>query len=380
MSEVFSEIFDEAVEHLEPIAAPPQSKKRRASASAKPKGDTPAAPLSHPADEAGETMASDTSKPLEGPPSSPTIPRKRGRPAKSLAQPTIAAPGVTHSDGLLRRAAHATSAIGEGRGDQSVHELPEGFVAASLIHIVQLWRMRQRWHRAEKSLILQSKAICRAFMAGDKDAANAAYDAAKKGGDVPEEIILALTPFLPAIERFETERKAIEKDLKKTAKSIPAYQWAMGVRGFGELNFVAVVGESSVIEEDGSVRGPGDYRTVSALWKRMGVALINGERQRRVADAELAIAHGYNPSRRSVLFNVGECLIKAGGEYKEIYNERKAYELARDPEIRPILAHRRAARYMTKRLLRKLYAQWRKETRGESGDPDEIVTLPIAAE
>jgi hypothetical protein len=259
------------------------------------------------------------------------------------------------------------------------------YASVSTIATIQAsWRLRQRWHRAEKSLILQGKALARAFADGDKDKANAMFDAeyrrfcneeaereGKKGRrvvkadlDIPVELSLGLQPFISGVRVFERERAAVEKQMLGMAKGLPAYSWAMAIRGFGELNFVALVGECGDI---------GSYKSVSAVWKRMGIAVILGERQRRIADAELALLHGYNPSRRAVAFNLGECLIKAGSPFKAVYDERKAYELARDPELRPIVAHKRAARYMTKRVLRKLYAAWRKDVFGVSGDPEDAL-------
>lgn len=381
MTNAFNEIFDGASAPTQTMTGTPRRK--RGAATCQPQTVSAPPPLINSVSVETPKRRKATRGPQTTLPSPSAdlipIPRKRGRPAKILAKPERCPPGVNNTDGLTNGENLARAAIGSGRVDLHSDETLGCVVNAALSHIVAGWKMRQRWHKAEKSLILQAKAICRAFCAGDKDKANAAYDDTLDGNPPAPEFVAALSPFCLALDGFEQERKAIEKNLKKTAKNLPTYDWAMSVRGFGELNFVAIIGECCVMEEDGSMRGIGDYRSVSALWKRMGVGLVNGERQRRIADAELAILHGYNPSRRSVLFNVGECLIKSGGEYKELYNERKAYELARDPEIRPIIAHRRSSRYMTKRLLRKMFAQWRKETRGASGDPDEI-TLPIAAE
>lgn len=380
MKDAFSEIFDEAGPKSQPKTVTPRRKRGAAIVEATPIGVAPPLTNSVSAETPKRRKAAAVAQPKVVSPSADPIPRKRGRPASFVPHLKMESPGVTNTDGQRNCENLVTPAIGPGRVDQPKLVNQSHGVNAALNHIVQGWKMRQRWHRAEKSLILQAKAICRAFCAGDKDKANAAYDATRDGNPPEPEFVVALAPFLPAIERFERERKVMEKDLKKTAKQIPTYEWAMSVRGFGELNFVAILGECCVMEEDGTMRGIGDYRSVDAVWKRMGVGLVNGERQRRVANnPELAILHAYNAPRRSVLFNVGECLIKSGGDYKEIYNARKAYELARDPEMRPIQAHRRASRYMTKRLLRKMFAQWRKETRGASGDPEEI-TLPMAAE
>lgn len=281
--------------------------------------------------------------------------------------------------------------------------------AGVIAEIQALWKMRQRWHRAEKALVLQSKAICRAFLDGDKDAANKAYEAATEGQAPSEDIAFALVPFLSAIERFKDERGAIEKRLKKSARGLPAYAWALATPGFGEASFAAIVGEAGDV---------GSYKSVSALWKRMGLAVFDGERQRKKANADEAALHGYRPARRSVMWNVGGGLIGGMGhgprprleedvsgrndlsDYQKLFIERCRYLAAREPEKyarKPVektdkktgevaefesySAHCSAAakRYVEKRFLRKLYAAWRKETLGVVEDPDEIA-LPLAAE
>ena len=81
-----------------------------------------------------------------------------------------------------------------------------------------------------------------------------------------------------------------------------------------------------------------------------------------------ATAHGYSPRRRSVMWNIGDPMIKCSiregkaiSPYGQIYLDRKAYEVARNPEIKPIHAHRRAQRYMEKRLLKDLWKEWKSE-------------------
>lgn len=198
-----------------------------------------------------------------------------------------------------------------------------GTCSPVIAEIIQLWRMRQRWHRAEKSLILQGKAICRAFLATDdlhhenekvrtkardavKARASAAFDEAREGVDVDPTLSFAVMPFITSIERtFAPERAALEKRLKKLARQLPIWTgWALDVRGFGELSLAAVVGEA------GNLTG---YSNPAKLWKRMGLAVVRGERQRRKTDAEAALEHGYNPSRRSVMWNIGGGLIGGMG-------------------------------------------------------------------
>lgn len=286
-----------------------------------------------------------------------------GSGARELAAPVIAKPK------RARRVRHDTQIKAASAGDDECLPKFETQVedASVIAEIAQLWRMRQRWHRAGKSLILQGKAICRAWTEGDKEKASdlfdacraAASDAAKSVEAVPPpDLIIALSPYIAAISEFAPLRAGIEKSLRKMARSLPVWPWVSQARGFGDLNLAAIVGEAWSPNALGSV---GSYRSVSALWKRMGLAVIDGVRQRKMTNADDALAHGYSPQRRSVAFNLGDCLVKGNGDgpYRQLYLARKKVEEAK-PDMRPIIAHRRAARYMTKAVLRDLYLEWRR--------------------
>jgi hypothetical protein len=244
----------------------------------------------------------------------------------------------------------------EGRVDDDAH----AGGADNIAQIVQMHRMRRRWMKARNALILQAKAACRAFADGDKTAGTKLFDRARKGALEPHEMAveIVLMPFLAAIERFDGEMAAIEKTLRKMAKALPVYPWVKSVGGFGEGNLAAIIGEAGDLS---------NYSNPAKLWKRMGLAVIGGERQRRVSDADLALVHGYNPERRSIAYLLGECLMKAKSKnpYGPLYDERKAYELTRVKT--PAHAHNRAVRYITKRALRDLWRAWR-DTGGEAKD------------
>src|SRR5262249_18571796 len=56
------------------------------------------------------------------------------------------------------------------------------------------------------------------------------------------------------------------------------------------------------------------YRSHRGLWKRMGLAVIAGERQRKQLSKVAADVHNYPPARRSVMWNVGQALIGCFGK------------------------------------------------------------------
>ena len=82
----------------------------------------------------------------------------------------------------------------------------------------------------------------------------------------------------------------------------------------------------------------------------------DGTRQRRTGGAD-ALDHGYSPARRSVVWNIGACIVKAGGPLKAVYDARKVYEAQH--VTTKAHAHNRAQRYVEKRFVRDLWIAWR---------------------
>ena len=175
--------------------------------------------------------------------------------------------------------------------------------------------------------------------------------------------------FWRARDNFNRVRLEFEKRLEEMAAMLPVAAWSAGIKGLGLLMLAQIIGEAG---------DPSKY-TVSALWKRMGLAVIDGGRQRKVTGLA-ALEHGYAPARRAVMWNAGDGLIKAGDPYyREVYLARKEYEATtaltaglmvmsatmaeakKHPEkVRTIgHIHNRAKRFMEKRLLRELWRAWR---------------------
>ena len=374
-----------------------------------------------PAKRGASKPANLSSKPSGLTPTSTTLPAREAREATNPTSPNLDAPlrrsirrkadsaagqtpsahqqpeagGANPSDEAIRdvNPTQRTPLVGERGGDHASAETQRIHVSAPLISsMIFNWRLRQRWHSAEKSLVLQAKALLRSIHDGDKDKANAVFDDARapfarkrrpEGFDpftemvakVGDHVAFALAPFVISIDQIARRREAIEKQIANDARQIPVWPWVETISGFGALTLASVIGESGDV---------GSYKSVSALWKRFGLAVLHGERQRKVADAALALEHGYSPPRRAVAYLLGQWLIMAGDRnpYRSVYEVRKAYELPRceaiaaDPNLikrysrsgkyaPKAHANNRAARYMVKRVLRELYAAWRAIERGE---------------
>lgn len=246
----------------------------------------------------------------------------------------------------------ATSGVDHHEGDN----LPRAVDPALVMEIREQWRRRQAWHRAEKSLTLQAKALCRRLVGGDKAEAEKLFNAAYGKGQYPDsDLAFAATfPLIEARNSVAKHRAAVEKRLEKLAKQLPVWPFVEGTRGVGPLGFAGIVGEAGDLL---------NYSTVAKLWKRMGLAVMPDGRQRRVS-GEAAIAHGYSPGRRSHMWNIGACFIKAKGPLKDLYDERKLLEAERVET--KAHAHNRAQRYIEKRFLRELWSAWRQASSGRN--------------
>jgi hypothetical protein len=182
--------------------------------------------------------------------------------------------------------------------------------------------------------------------------------AVEKGGENQThrdaQTLAVLSPYSILVKTSAETRKpwvdllnASERKIADRVKALPVYEFMKSVKGFGEVGLGALVAEAG--------RGFGEFRTVSALWKRMGVAVIDGDRQRKHKDKVKAEAHGYSPRRRSQLWQVMDSLFKhqwrgdkdqdgknpkltgkpvavpahATGPYGEVYAQRLAHTLPR---------------------------------------------------
>lgn len=280
----------------------------------------------------------------------------------------------------------------EGDLANDVSHYPVVSLSPIIQAIVELWRRRQAWHRAEKSLTLQAKALLRRLCGGDKTEAGVLYTAIakKKMHPLAEVGMLATLPLLAARDDIEVSRIEVEKQLKQQATPLPGIEFVRGTPGLSEFTLYSIVGECPGQNYHGLL----DFPTVAKLWKRMGVAVMpDGQRQRRVMGSD-GIKHGFDPSRRALLWTIGDSLIKAKGPYRDLYLQYKEQEKTKAKEkgltvapaakipkkeagvyISEGVVHLRAKRHMEKTLLKNLWCEWRKASL--SLQPSFMVPVPF---
>ncbi len=180
--------------------------------------------------------------------------------------------------------------------------------------IIETYRLRQDMIKAATKLQLQAQAIIsRASGLGKEDNVSSIFKAACE--DPLHEYHFHVLPHSLALEPLENQRAAYEKELVKLVKQLPAYEFVKNTKGFGDLSFACIVGETGDFAK---------YSNPAKLWKRLGLAVLDGKRQGNPGDkptAEDWIRHGYNKARRSVVWNAGNNFIGGMGKFRPIYGE-----------------------------------------------------------
>lgn len=251
---------------------------------------------------------------------------------------------------------------------------------ATIARIKTLYKQRNDIIRAHGNLTRQVTSICyhavgfntflpekqraAAMKAGNRLLADL------KAGNLEAAIVFDSAGYLLHVidqSGFDKQKRIIEKKMEKAVASLGMEDFIASVSGFSSVQLANIIGEAGDIA---------NYGTVSRLWKRMGMAVIDGVRQSKQSDKGKALDHGYNPSRRSAMWNIGETLIKAQirsakddagektgesiaiGPLGQVYLDRKKYYAALHLEKTKAHIHNDAKRYMEKRLLKMLWRAW----------------------
>lgn len=253
-----------------------------------------------------------------------------------------------------------TTAIEDG------HILAGTHLEGAVLALRELQAQRVATIRAEIRLANQVRALVRRTLGWQADLpekertringlAGKIVAAVRAGKPVDPEhsgCVEAVSAFILGMDRamveVESYRSKLEKTMTAHAKALPVWSaWCEELRGFGAMSLAVIVGEAGDLC---------DYANPGKLWKRMGLA---PKASYRMVCKDGTEGFTIPKRRRSCMWNVGDVFVKVGAdEYRQLYDARKAYEHERDPEMSKMHAHRRAQRYMEKRLLRDLWREW----------------------
>ena len=168
--------------------------------------------------------------------------------------------------------------------------------------------------------------------------------------------------FAPAFDFLKKAEGVFAKDIQHQSKEHPIYPWLIDVRGIGPVlagGLLALIGDI------------GRFDTVSKLWAYAGMHVIDG----KAPKLERGKRANWNSTLRTLCWKLGESFVKAGGQYRELYDAYKKRDRAKHPEklnsgrkSRKGKAiwmytdghiHARAKRYAVKILLSHLWEYWR---------------------
>lgn len=189
----------------------------------------------------------------------------------------------------------------------------------------ELYHNRVDLHTSEKSATLRMQAKCRRACSGDKDEGKELFARIEKGAGTADEMRLgiALGPFFESRALLARERTAVEGRIAKLAIRLPVWQWADQVCGLGAKGLGYIVAEAAGEHDEGMDR----FDTVSKLWKRFGLAVIGGGRQRKCSNEDKALEHGYCPRRRALVWKLGDSLLKQQGYFRDFYLHRLFHQV-----------------------------------------------------
>lgn len=160
---------------------------------------------------------------------------------------------------------------------------------------------------------------------------------------------------------FQTQIDVFEKQMEAMVKQLPIAAWLElpEQRGIGILSIAKIIGECGNLA---------DYRNPSCVWKRMGCAPYQGKMpatwrsgKEGKASAEDWVAMGYNPRRRSLMYVIGEGIVKQNGDgpYRKRYDEAKATFAEKHPDYSKGRCHSHAMLLASKLLLKNLWIEMR---------------------
>lgn len=143
---------------------------------------------------------------------------------------------------------------------------------------------------------------------------------------------------------FEELEAQLSSDIKDIVQDHPIYSELVSVKGVGPQLAAKLLALIDIERAD----------TISALWRFAGLAVIDGEREKRVKGEK---AH-YSTRLKTAMYQVASSFLIHDSPYREVYDRaRRDYE-SRDGWTK-LHQHYAALRKMEKMFLSHLWLRWR---------------------
>lgn len=226
----------------------------------------------------------------------------------------------------------------------------------------------------------------------DRTLVDAQYRRLVKNGEDPA--FTAMVQHLQdGAKRSKQQQDRIFRQMGRLVEQLPINDWLSRQNGVSSSMLGKIIAEAG-----------GDlsmYSNPAKLWKRFGLAVMDGRRQgdpKDKNDADEWVRHGYCKARRSVAYQMGEGFVKQGKFWRAVYDWRKAYECvqatARGLTVKPQReikvdekdacmseghVHARAKRYTEKKFLEFLWIGWTGSEHWRSDDVPEFIKEELKA-
>lgn len=165
-----------------------------------------------------------------------------------------------------------------------------------------------------------------------------------------------LAPMQEQIDVLLVQEASLERRIRRVIRKHPAWPWCKSVRGIGETNIAPLLEYLDPTKPH-----------VSSWYRYCGLAVDNTTHMAvKRTKGEKA---NWNPYLKVCCYLIGESFVKAGGTYRAVYDEAKAFYQGKYPEWSKLHAHRAAMRKATKLFLSHLHAEWRKALGLETDPP-----------
>lgn len=137
---------------------------------------------------------------------------------------------------------------------------------------------------------------------------------------------LAIDPEFLQWHRMAVDKVSeIEKRLEPLAEQLPVWAgWARDVPGLGAISVLGVVAECPEMHLMIDHHPKRGWLGPSKVWKRFGLAVINGRRQHKTRDKDEAEEQGLCPRRKALAYVISGTLVQYGSPYRAVYLRERA--------------------------------------------------------
>lgn len=151
--------------------------------------------------------------------------------------------------------------------------------------------------------------------------------------------------FIRLTKKFFDIEKEIQNQMKKYLQEHQVWPWLSQVKGIGPTLGCKLLSQIEDISK---------FDTVSKLWRYAGLAVIDGEAERKKKGEKVH----FNPRLKTCMFLIGQAFLKGRSPYRIIYDEAKKY-YTDNRDWTPKHIHNAALRKMEKIFLAHLWQKWR---------------------